>query len=204
MSKKTTKKKSILGDCLYVVVNEDGQSLVSKVIRSVNARPDPYVVDSDGVCSCKAGERGIECKHSKMVDRQLKGHPVPWDTAVRLTKRYLKTVRDELKAASTQSLIDLKPKTETVDVSHVLVLGGLTEGRERLTIWTEYGFESPDGPIMLVIHAFRDQPRYERAVRAAKKKAASQRAEHAKKAKQAEPDEMDERPRRPRKRRSRT
>ena len=48
--------------------------------------------------------------------------------------------------------------------------------RERLTIWTEHATDT-HGPVLLVLPAFRDAERYEKALAGAKKKAAKNKSD---------------------------
>lgn len=160
------KTKPILGDCLYVVeAGDDEIHQVYKIIKDLNARPDPYVVDSDLTCTCMAGEQGRECRHSKMVSRTLLGNEVLWADAVRLTNQCLKKIMRQWENAQVQSLLDFKEPEETVRIAHALVCGALNEtDQERLTIWTEVG------PLLVVFHVFQDPKRYARTLRRARKK----------------------------------
>ncbi len=160
------KVKPILGGCLYVVeAGDDDTHQVYKIIKDLNARPDPYVVDSDLTCTCKAGEQGREGRHSKMVSRALLGNAVPWAKAVKLANQCLKTITGEWEDAQVQSLLDFKTPKETIRIAHALVCGALTESeQERLTIWTEVG------PLLMVFHVFQDPKRYARTLRRARKK----------------------------------
>lgn len=170
MAKRKANRKFALNDCMYVIEADGDDHLVYKFVKNVNARPDPYRVDHMGVCDCKAGEHGRECRHSKMISRVFRGKDVPWDDAVRLTDQFLKTVTKEFEGASVQALLEFKEPTEDVQLSHCLVHGAMNDtGRERLTVWTEHATDTR-GPLLLVLHVFRDKERYERTLRAAKKK----------------------------------
>ena len=171
MAKRKANRKYALGDCMYVIEAEGDDHLVYKIVKNINARPEPYRVNKQGVCNCKAGENGRDCRHSKMIDRVMPGIDVPWADAVRLTQQYLKTITKEFEGATAESLLELKEPTEMVNVSHCLIHNAMNDtGRERLTIWTEHATDRR-GPLLLVLHVFRDKDRFDRTFRAAKKKA---------------------------------
>lgn len=161
----TKKTKSVLGDCFYVLeAGENGSCLVYKVTGDNTRRPDPYVVNDALLCSCKAGEHGRECKHSKIAERSLVGNEVEWKTAKRLVDQWLRSVKAQWPDTHVESLLDHREPTETINIAHALVAGEDVCERERLTLWMELG------PLLVVIHSFRDVDRCERALRSYKRK----------------------------------
>lgn len=156
--------KGVLGDYQYVVERLGSDHHVYKMMGLPNEVPSSYVVADDLNCSCKAGDFGNECKHIKMVERSLRGADIPWRKALFLSRAYARSLSAQY-SAEVKVLLDHRTPEATTDISHLLVCGAIaTEDRPRLTVWQEYGAESR---LLMVVHAFWDPVRYERAVRAA-------------------------------------
>ena len=147
-----------------VAAADDSSFQVYKILRSNEKRPEPYIVDTDLLCSCEAGEHGIECKHSKMADRTLIGNDVDWRTAKRLVDQWLRSVKATWPDARIESLLDYREPTKTINVAHALMSDAGDMSHERLTLWMEIG------SLLLVVHSFRDTKRLERTLRKFKAK----------------------------------
>lgn len=153
------KKKNILGGHVYVVEELDEGTLKVHKLPTENEAAEEYSIDDDGVCTCKAGEFGADCKHVAMADGSLVGLEMPKRKAARLIEEYLDKLREQWPRAQIVSLLDYKPERR-IEVGTALACGVLDEkSAEKLTIWGEYK------GLLIRMHCFKRRSRYRRALR---------------------------------------
>ena len=163
-SKRIKKPKSVLGKHVYVVERRgDGNRFVHKVPND-GELPQVYEIDPDGVCSCRAGDFGGDCKHGAMADGSLEGNELTKRRATSLLEEYFDKIRNEWPKVRTSSLMSsISDKKIKVAVAMVHGAPHKTQA-DYLTIWTEFS------GLLICLHTFKDYQRYRSAVRKARHK----------------------------------
>ena len=167
-----TVAKSVLGGHVYLVYKSEGVTVVGRAPREGEAAVE-YGQDEDGICSCKAGEFGGECKHDDMRKGTLGGPRYKRGKAELILQDYLDKVREQWPKARISSTLRHK-RADMVDSATAIATGVLSEhSQPRFTLWTEV-----DG-LVVRIHCFRDYKDYRRAVTFVRKSAAAEERERA-------------------------
>lgn len=156
--------KSILGGYLYLVFaqpDKPGCWIVSKLEagKKASANPDEYLVDENGVCSCRAAEFGNSCKHVQMVNKTLEGAEFNRTLAENILDDYLEVVRETIPGAAITSLLRFG-KSKKVTKATALGGGMLNgEATDRLDIWGERK------GLLVLVQIFRDRDKYRKTLK---------------------------------------